>query len=41
MGWGGGCRGFGWGNNGYFKMQRDANMCGVAQCASFPIVSFA
>jgi cathepsin H len=36
-----GGRGFGWGNNGFFKMERGADMCGVAQCASFPLVAFA
>lgn len=25
-----------WGDNGYFKMQRGVNMCGVAVCNSFP-----
>ena len=25
-----------WGDNGYFKIQRGVNMCGVAQCNSFP-----
>lgn len=28
--------GSGWGENGYFRMRRGANMCGVGQCASFP-----
>ena len=27
-----------WGEEGYFKMERSKNMCGVATCASFPIV---
>jgi len=30
--------GFGWGDNGYFKMQRNVNMCGVAVCSSFPVI---
>lgn len=25
-----------WGDNGYFKIQRGANMCGIAQCNSYP-----
>ena len=25
-----------WGDNGFFKMQRGVNMCGVAVCNSFP-----
>mmetsp|Transcript_29117 Transcript_29117/g.65996 ORF Transcript_29117/g.65996 Transcript_29117/m.65996 type:complete len:354 (-) Transcript_29117:174-1235(-) len=31
--------GFGWGDNGYFKIQRGNNMCGISVCASFPITS--
>nr|CAB3234495.1 pro-cathepsin H-like [Phallusia mammillata] len=27
-----------WGINGYFKMQKGVNMCGIATCASYPIV---
>ena len=27
-----------WGVDGYFWMQRGVNMCGVADCASFPII---
>mmetsp|Transcript_39341 Transcript_39341/g.54921 ORF Transcript_39341/g.54921 Transcript_39341/m.54921 type:complete len:82 (-) Transcript_39341:117-362(-) len=27
-----------WGDQGYFKIKRGANMCGVATCASFPDV---
>ena len=27
-----------WGNDGYFMMQRGTNMCGVADCASYPEV---
>lgn len=27
-----------WGLNGYFKMELGKNMCGVATCASYPIV---
>jgi cathepsin H len=30
--------GWNWGLNGYFKIVRDKNMCGLASCASFPIV---
>jgi len=30
--------GVGWGDGGYFKMLRGANMCGVADCASYPVV---
>ncbi|CAA6664648.1 unnamed protein product [Spirodela intermedia] len=28
-----------WGDNGYFKMELGKNMCGVATCASYPVVS--
>lgn len=28
----------GWGDEGYFKMKMGSNMCGVATCASYPIV---
>ncbi|CAO2842029.1 unnamed protein product [Amaranthus hypochondriacus] len=28
-----------WGDNGYFKMEMGKNMCGVATCASYPIVA--
>ncbi|KAI3714500.1 hypothetical protein L6452_21455 [Arctium lappa] len=28
-----------WGLNGYFKMEMGKNMCGVATCASYPIVA--
>jgi len=31
--------GFGWGDNGYFRIERDSNMCGVAVCSSFPITT--
>ncbi|KAJ8429996.1 hypothetical protein Cgig2_033921 [Carnegiea gigantea] len=31
--------GAGWGDNGYFKMERGKNMCGVATCASYPILA--
>jgi len=31
--------GFGWGDHGHFKMLRNANMCAVAECASFPILA--
>lgn len=27
-----------WGDNGYFKMEMGKNMCGVATCASYPVV---
>lgn len=27
-----------WGMSGYFQIKRGANMCGVADCASYPIV---
>ena len=30
--------GTGWGNQGYFKMQRDVNMCASAQCNSYPLI---
>ena len=29
--------GFGWGNNGYFRIARSKNMCGIAVCSSFAI----
>ncbi|XP_022845739.1 cysteine proteinase 3-like [Olea europaea var. sylvestris] len=28
-----------WGDDGYFKMEMGKNMCGVATCASYPIVA--
>lgn len=28
-----------WGDNGYFKMEMGKNMCGVATCASYPVVA--
>ncbi|CAK9138506.1 unnamed protein product [Ilex paraguariensis] len=28
-----------WGNDGYFKMELGKNMCGVATCASYPVVA--
>nr|AHA84271.1 thiol protease aleurain [Phaseolus vulgaris] len=28
-----------WGDNGYFKMEFGKNMCGVATCASYPVVA--
>jgi cathepsin H len=27
-----------WGDNGFFKMERGKNMCGVAQCNSYPLI---
>ena len=27
-----------WGNNGYFKIERETNMCAVAQCNSYPLI---
>ena len=27
-----------WGENGYFRMERGKNMCGVATCASYPVL---
>ncbi|XP_038698899.1 thiol protease aleurain-like [Tripterygium wilfordii] len=27
-----------WGENGYFKMEMGKNMCGIATCASYPII---
>jgi len=29
--------GFGWGNNGYFRIARGKNMCGISVCSSFAI----
>mmetsp|Transcript_18808 Transcript_18808/g.41160 ORF Transcript_18808/g.41160 Transcript_18808/m.41160 type:complete len:353 (-) Transcript_18808:252-1310(-) len=29
-----------WGVDGYFKMQRDTNMCGVATCAAYPEIEY-
>ncbi|CAH9053788.1 unnamed protein product [Cuscuta epithymum] len=28
-----------WGDNGYFKMEMGKNMCGIATCASYPIIA--
>lgn len=28
-----------WGNRGYFNMEKDVNMCGVAVCSSYPDVA--
>ena len=30
--------GWGWGNEGYFYIERGVNMCGLAACASFPLL---
>ena len=30
--------GAGWGNKGYFKMEREVNMCAVGQCNSYPLI---
>ena len=27
-----------WGEKGYFRLKRGVNQCGIADCASFPIV---
>lgn len=27
-----------WGNKGYFKMEKDVNMCAIAQCNSYPLI---
>lgn len=27
-----------WGNRGYFNILRNVNMCGIATCASFPVL---
>nr|XP_002128293.1 pro-cathepsin H-like [Ciona intestinalis] len=27
-----------WGINGYFKIERGSNMCGLADCASYPVI---
>ena len=29
-----------WGSSGYFKMERDTNMCAVAQCNSYPLIDW-
>lgn len=31
--------GTGWGQDGYFKIERGVNMCGLADCASFPDIT--
>jgi aminopeptidase C len=31
--------GFAWGDNGYFKIARNTNECGISVCASFPITT--
>jgi len=30
--------GTGWGNLGYFKIQRGVNMCAIAQCNAYPLI---
>ncbi len=27
-----------WGNAGFFKMERNVNMCAVAQCNAYPLI---
>lgn len=27
-----------WGDHGYFKIERDVNMCAIAQCNSYPLI---
>ena len=27
-----------WGDNGFFKIVRNVNMCGIAQCNSYPLI---
>lgn len=27
-----------WGMNGYFKIQRNVNMCAISQCNSYPLI---
>ncbi len=27
-----------WGNQGYFKIERDVNMCAIAQCNAYPLI---
>lgn len=27
-----------WGDNGFFKIERGVNMCGMGQCNSFPLI---
>lgn len=29
-----------WGASGYFKMERDNNMCAIAQCNSYPLIDW-
>lgn len=28
-----------WGENGYFRMTKGSNMCGIADCASYPMLT--
>lgn len=30
--------GTGWGDKGYFKIQRGTNMCAIGQCNSYPLI---
>ncbi len=27
-----------WGDNGYFRIERDVNMCAIAECNSYPLI---
>jgi len=27
-----------WGQNGYFMIERDSNMCAISQCNSYPLI---
>lgn len=27
-----------WGNKGYFKIQRDVNMCAISMCNAYPLI---
>lgn len=28
-----------WGDNGYFYIQKGVNMCGLADCAAYPLIA--